>query len=184
MKSPEEATKEIHTIALDYVKYFTPIVYTRQSRSARSVVIRPVSLFPVRWKSVAPAIDGAGAASRVAPPGLATAADTILLADLTDMAKPYARVLQGLGKVHDGSKRGKPIVSGYAVFESYVRVERLQLFPLVFEPLKAYTGRPPAKIARFCGMWTESSKRTGAKVLGCRIGAFDRTMPAMALIFS
>ena len=28
---------------------------------------------------------------------------TILVADLTDMAKPYARVLEGLGKVHDGS---------------------------------------------------------------------------------
>jgi DDE family transposase len=68
--------------------------------------------------------------------------DTIITADLTDMSKPYAHVLQGLGKVHDGSKPDKPIVSGYAVFESYVRVGGWQMFPLIIEPLKAYTGAP------------------------------------------
>src|SRR5438270_3531948 len=71
--------------------------------------------------------------------------DTILVADLTDMAKPYARVLEGLGKVHDGSKPGKPIVPGYAVFESYVRVGRWQLLPLLVEPMQAYTGAPTSE---------------------------------------
>jgi hypothetical protein len=68
--------------------------------------------------------------------------DSILVADLTDMSKPYAKKLEGLGRVHDGSKPGKPIGPGYAVFEAYVRIGRWQLFPLVIEPLKAYTGAP------------------------------------------
>ena len=64
-------------------------------------------------------------------------ADTILTADLTDMAKPYSRVLQGLGKVHEARKPGKPNVSGYAVFEAYVRVGRWRMFPLTIEPMQA-----------------------------------------------
>jgi hypothetical protein len=61
--------------------------------------------------------------------------DTLITADLTDLAKPYARKMQGLGRVHDGSDPDKRIVSGYMLFEAYVRVAKWQLFPLVLEPL-------------------------------------------------
>ena len=49
--------------------------------------------------------------------------DTLLTGDLTDLGKPYARKLQGLGRVHDGSDPDKRIVPGYMVFEAYVRGE-------------------------------------------------------------
>jgi hypothetical protein len=74
-------------------------------------------------------------------------ADTLLTADLTDLAKPYARKLQGLGRVHDGSDLDKRIVAGYMVFEAYVRVGRWQLFPLLLEPLKTYSGAPTSENA-------------------------------------
>lgn len=73
--------------------------------------------------------------------------DTLLTADLTDLAKPYARKLEGLGHVHDGSDPAERIVSGYAVFNAYVRVGRWQLFPLVVEPLKTYAGAPTSENA-------------------------------------
>jgi hypothetical protein len=100
--------------------------------------------------------------------------DAILVADLTDIAKPYARVLQGLGKVHDGSRPGKPIVSGYAVFESYVRVRRWQLFPLIIEPMKAYTGAPTSEnseILRHVGQIQQATRGKGTWVMD---RGFDR----------
>jgi hypothetical protein len=72
----------------------------------------------------------------------AVGGDTLLVADLTDLAKPYARHLQGLGRVHDGSDPGGRVTPGYAVFEAYARVGRWQLLPLVVEPLKVYAGAP------------------------------------------
>jgi hypothetical protein len=73
--------------------------------------------------------------------------DTLLTADLTDLAKPYARKLEGLGRVHDGSDPAKRIVSGYMTFEAYVRVGKWQLFPLAFELLKTYSGAPTSENA-------------------------------------
>jgi hypothetical protein len=73
--------------------------------------------------------------------------DTLITADLTDLAKPYARKMQGLGRVHDGSDPDKRIVSGYMLFEAYVRVGKWQLFPLVLEPLKTYAGAPTSENA-------------------------------------
>jgi hypothetical protein len=66
--------------------------------------------------------------------------DSLLVADLTDLAKPYAHALEGLGRVHDGSDPDKRIVSGYMVFEAYVRVGQWQLFPLRIDLLKTYSG--------------------------------------------
>jgi hypothetical protein len=68
--------------------------------------------------------------------------DTLIPADLTDLSKPYARHLEGLGRVHDGSDPQGRITPGYAVFEAYARVGKWQLFPLVVEPLKVYAGAP------------------------------------------
>lgn len=66
--------------------------------------------------------------------------DTLIVADLTDLAKYYARSLEGLGRVHDGSDPEQRLAPGYCLFEAYVRVGRWQLFPLVIEPLKTYAG--------------------------------------------
>jgi hypothetical protein len=66
--------------------------------------------------------------------------DSLLVGDLTDLAKYYAQKLEGLGRVHDGSDPEKRTAPGYMLFEAYVRVGRWQLFPLVLEPLKVYSG--------------------------------------------
>jgi len=71
--------------------------------------------------------------------------DTLIAADLTDLGKPYARKLEGLGRVHDGSDPDKRIIRGYMVFEAYVRVGKWQMFPLVLEPLKTYSGAPTSE---------------------------------------
>src|SRR5262249_37641333 len=54
--------------------------------------------------------------------------DTLIVADLTDLAKYYAKKLEGLGRIHDGSDPDKRLAPGYALFEAYVRVRRWQLF--------------------------------------------------------
>jgi len=74
-------------------------------------------------------------------------ADTLITADLTDLAKLYARKLEGLGRVHDGSDPEQRIVPGYMLFEAFVRVGKWQLFPLVVEPLKTYSGAPTSENA-------------------------------------
>ncbi len=56
--------------------------------------------------------------------------DTLIPADKTDLAKPYARKLEGLGRVHDGSDPDKRLVAGYAVFSAYVRLGRVAAVPL------------------------------------------------------
>lgn len=71
--------------------------------------------------------------------------DTLIVADTTDLAKPHARHLEGLGRVHDGSDPHGRITPGYCVFEAFVRVGRWQLFPLLIEPLKAYAGVPTSE---------------------------------------
>lgn len=66
--------------------------------------------------------------------------DTLIVADTSDLAKYYAKKLEGLGRVHDGSDPEKRTAPGYALFEAYVRAGRWQLFPLRVELLKTYAG--------------------------------------------
>jgi hypothetical protein len=73
--------------------------------------------------------------------------DTLLVADTTDLAKYYARHLEGLGRVHDGSDPDGRTAPGYCVFEAFVRVGAWQLFPLLVEPLKVYAGAPTGENA-------------------------------------
>jgi Transposase DDE domain len=73
--------------------------------------------------------------------------DTLIVADTTDLAKYYARHLEGLGRVHDGSDPEGRTAPGYCVFEAFVRVGAWQLFPLVVEPLKVYAGAPTGENA-------------------------------------
>jgi hypothetical protein len=71
--------------------------------------------------------------------------DSLIVADLTDVAKYYARSLQGLGRVRDASDPDKRTAPGYMLFEAYVRVRRWQLFPLAIEPLATYSGAPTSE---------------------------------------
>jgi hypothetical protein len=73
--------------------------------------------------------------------------DTLIVADTTDLAKYYARKLEGLGRVHDGSDPDGRLAPGYCVFEAHVRVGAWQLFPLLVEPLKVYAGAPTGENA-------------------------------------
>jgi hypothetical protein len=71
--------------------------------------------------------------------------DTLIPADLTDIAKYYARHLQGLGRVRDARDPEKRTAPGYVLFEAYVRVRRWQLFPLAIEPLRTYSEAPTSE---------------------------------------
>lgn len=73
--------------------------------------------------------------------------ETLIVADLTDLAKPWAKKMEGLGRVHDGSDPDGRIKPGYAVLEAYVRVGKWQLFPLGLELLKTYSGGPTSENA-------------------------------------
>jgi hypothetical protein len=73
--------------------------------------------------------------------------DTLIVADTTDLAKYYARKLEGLGRVHDGSDPDGRTAPGYCLFEAFVRVGAWQMFPLVVEPLKVYAGAPTGENA-------------------------------------
>jgi hypothetical protein len=100
--------------------------------------------------------------------------NTLIPADLTDLAKPYARHLEGLGRVHDGSDPNGRITPGYAVFEAFARVGRWQLFPLLVEPLKVYAGAPVSEIEEILAHIRrvhEATEGRGTWVLDC---GFDR----------
>ena len=69
-----------------------------------------------------------------------------LFADLSDLAKPYARTMAGLDRVRDGSDhppRGqeKRIVPGYWLNEVYVQLGPGRLAPVVFELYSLRSGQ-------------------------------------------
>jgi hypothetical protein len=100
--------------------------------------------------------------------------DSLIVADLTDVAKYYARCLEGLGRVRDGSDPDKRTAPGYMLFESYVRVGRWQLFPLVIEPMKTYSGAPTSEndeILQYFERIEAATQRRGTWVLD---RGFDR----------
>jgi len=100
--------------------------------------------------------------------------DTLLVADTTDLAKLYAKKLEGLGKVHDGSDPDKRLVPGYAVFEAFVRVGKWQLFPLLLEPLKVYSGAPTSENAEFLKHLLRIHEAVGKKGTWLLDRGFDR----------
>jgi hypothetical protein len=100
--------------------------------------------------------------------------DTLLVADTTDLAKPYAQALEGLGRVHDGSDPQQRIVPGYCVFQAFVRVGRWQLFPLVVEPLKVYAGAPTGENAEILGHLLRIHAATRQKGTWLLDRGFDR----------
>jgi len=89
--------------------------------------------------------------------------DSLIVADLTDMAKYWARVMEGLGRVHDGSDPEKRTAPGYMVFEAYVRLGRWQLFPLKIDLLKTYAGAPTSENQEILQYVAEVHAATGGK---------------------
>jgi hypothetical protein len=100
--------------------------------------------------------------------------DTFLVADTTDLAKLYAKKLEGLGRVHDGSDPDGRLVPGYGVFEAFVRVGKWQLFPLLVEPLKVYSGAPTGENAEFLAHLSRLHEAVGRKGTWLLDRGFDR----------
>jgi hypothetical protein len=100
--------------------------------------------------------------------------DTLLTADLTDLNKQYARKLEGLGRVHDGSDPDERIVAGYMLFEAYVRIGKWQLFPLRIEPLKTYAGAPTSENAEILQHVRSIHEATGGQGTWLLDRGFDR----------
>lgn len=100
--------------------------------------------------------------------------DTLIPADTTDLAKYYARHLEGLGRVHDGSDPEKRIAPGYCVFQAFVRVGKWQLFPLVIEPLKVYAGAATGENAELLAHMLRVHEATGKKGTWVLDRGFDR----------
>jgi hypothetical protein len=100
--------------------------------------------------------------------------DSLITADLTDLGKPYARKLEGLGYVHDGSDPQKRIIPGYMVFEAYVRVGKWQMFPLLLEPLKTYSGAPTSENAEISAHVLRIHEATQGQATWVLDRGFDR----------
>lgn len=100
--------------------------------------------------------------------------DTLLVADTTDLAKYYARHLEGLGRVHDGSDPEGRIAPGYCIFEAFVRVGTWQLFPLLVEPLKVYAGAPTGENAEILAHLLRIHQAAGRKGTWVLDRGFDR----------
>jgi hypothetical protein len=100
--------------------------------------------------------------------------DTLIPADTTDLAKYYARHLEGLGRVHDGSDPDGRIAPGYCIFQAFVRVGKWQLFPLVVEPLKVYAGAATGENAEILGHMLRVHEAAGKKGTWPLDRGFDR----------
>ena len=100
--------------------------------------------------------------------------ETLIVADLTDVAKYYARHLEGLGRVRDGSDPEKRTAPGYMLFEAYVRVRRWQLFPLVIEPLRTYSGAPTSENEEILAHFWRIHEAVGKKGTWVLDRGFDR----------
>jgi hypothetical protein len=100
--------------------------------------------------------------------------DTLIVGDTTDLAKYYARHLEGLGRVHDGSDPEGRTAPGYCIFEAFVRVGAWQLFPLVVEPLKVYAGAPTGENAEILSHMLRVHEAAGKKGTWVLDRGFDR----------
>ncbi len=100
--------------------------------------------------------------------------DTLIVADTTDLAKHYARHLEGLGRVHDGSDPDGKTAPGYCIFQAFVRVGTWQLFPLVVEPLKVYAGAATGENAELLAHMLRVHEATGKKGTWVLDRGFDR----------
>lgn len=100
--------------------------------------------------------------------------ESLIPADTTDLAKYYARHLEGLGRVHDGSDPDGRVAPGYCIFQAFVRVGKWQLFPLVVEPLKVYAGAATGENAEILGHVLRVHEAVGKKGTWVLDRGFDR----------
>ena len=100
--------------------------------------------------------------------------DSILVADPTDLAKYYARHLEGLGRVKDGSDADGRIAPGWCIFQAFVRVGKWQMFPLVMEPLRVYAGAPTGENAEILAHLLRIHEAVGRKGTWVLDRGFDR----------
>lgn len=100
--------------------------------------------------------------------------DTLIIGDTTDLAKYYAKHLEGLGRVHDGSDPDGRIAPRYCVFEAYARVGTWQLFPPLVEPLKVYAGAATGENAELLRHILRVHEATGHKGTWVLDRGFDR----------
>jgi hypothetical protein len=100
--------------------------------------------------------------------------ESLIVADLTDIAKYYARHLEGLGRVRDASDPEKRTAPGYMLFEAHVRVRRWQLFPLLIEPLRTYSGAPTSENAEILAHFGRIHEATGRRGTWVLDRGFDR----------
>jgi hypothetical protein len=100
--------------------------------------------------------------------------DTLIPADTTDLAKYYARHLEGLGRVHDGSDPEGRTAPGYCIFQAFVRAGRWQLFPLAVEPLKVYAGAATGENAELLAHVLRVHEAAGKKGTWVLDRGFDR----------
>jgi hypothetical protein len=98
----------------------------------------------------------------------------LIVADTTDLAKRYARHLEGLGRVHDGSDPDGRTGPGYCIFQAFVRVGKWQLFPLVVEPLKVYAGVATGENAELLAHMLRVHEATGETGTWVLDRGFDR----------
>lgn len=100
--------------------------------------------------------------------------DSLIVADLTDIAKYHARHLEGLGRVRDGSDPEKRTAPGYMFFEAYVRVGRWQLFPLTIDLLQTYGGAATSENAEILGYVQQIHEATAGRGTWVLDRGFDR----------
>jgi len=108
--------------------------------------------------------------------------DSLIVADLTDIAKHYARRLEGLGRVRDGSDPQKGTVAGYMLFEAYLRGGRWQLFPLILTPLQTYSGAATSENQEILGYFREIHQATGGRGTWVLDRGFDRAELLLAML--
>jgi hypothetical protein len=100
--------------------------------------------------------------------------DSLIVADLTEVTKCYSRHLEGLGRVRDAREAKERIVPGYVLWEAYVRVGRWQLFPLVIEPLRTYSGAASSENAEILRHWQRIMRVTEGRGTWVLDRGFDR----------
>lgn len=100
--------------------------------------------------------------------------DSLIVADTTDLSKPYAQTLEGLGWVRDGSHPEKRTTRGYMVWEAYVRVGQWQLFPLMIQPLDTYAGAAKSENEEILACVYKIHKATNGRGTWVLDRGFDR----------
>ncbi len=111
---------------------------------------------------------------RVVAAALPAQGRVYLYGDLSDLAKPHARRMQGLDWVKDGSDPGGRIVRGYWLNEVYVELDPYRVVPVVFELFSLRSGETLSQTNVLLRGMEEAFQVTGDR----GVFVFDRGMDA------